>query len=192
MDGSCSNEKKIEEHKKDAWRRLYEENRERILALAFRFTRNLQDAEDILQETFIKAFRSSTFPPSETGANLSSWIYRIALNTSIDFCRKKKRRSETGLGRNQAQGASKETEQLPKVSLNPEERLMQSELSKLLDDYINRLPWRQRSIFILKYYEQLKIKEIAKLLGCSEGSVKRSLFRSVQNLRKGLHFLMTE
>lgn len=192
MDESSFDERRAEEGQKDVWRRLYEENKEKILTMAFRFTRNLQDAEDILQESFIKAFSSLPSSKAEVNASASSWIYRVALNTAIDFYRRKRRRPEIGLGQNSTTCGLPEKGQIAVVKANPENLAMQSEIGRLIDEHVKRLPWRQRAVFILKYYEHLKIREIARLLGCSEGSVKRSLFRSVQNLRKNLSFLTTE
>lgn len=78
----------------EAFRLLFEENKKRILALAYQFTRNVQDAEDILQDSFIKAYRSLPFFRLQEGTNFSSWLYRIALHVAIDFSRKRKRRRE--------------------------------------------------------------------------------------------------
>lgn len=190
----CSDKRRAKEEEKEVFHRLYEENKERILALAFNFTQNQQDAEDILQESFVKAFRffSSRRPKGNSNSNLSFWIYRIAVNTAIDFCRRRKRRAELRFDQNQRLPGGRDLIQILDDNHNPENVIHESELGSLIDIYINRLPWRQRSVFILKYYEQLKIKEIAQLLGCSEGSVKRNLFRSVQNLRRNLSLLTKE
>lgn len=90
MGKSCPEEKRAEEEQRQALRQLDEENKERILAIAFHFIPNLQEAEDILQESYVKAFRFFSSGQAEgnspSSSNLSSWIYRIAFNTPIDFC----------------------------------------------------------------------------------------------------------
>lgn len=95
-----SEENLIEEARRgnfETWRLLYEANKEKIFALAYHLTGNAADAEDILQETFIKAFhRLASFQTRGT-TTFSSWIYRIAVNTAIDFCRQKKRREKNEL-----------------------------------------------------------------------------------------------
>ena len=78
----------------EAWRLLYEANKEKIFALAYHLTNNVADAEDILQETFIKAFHHLPSFQTRGKTTFSSWIYRIAVNTTIDFCRQKKRREK--------------------------------------------------------------------------------------------------
>jgi|YelNatPaOPRAMG01_1025707.scaffolds.fasta_scaffold00370_6 RNA polymerase sigma-70 factor (ECF subfamily) len=185
-----SEEKLIEEARRgnlEAWRLLYEANKEKIFALAYHLTCNVADAEDILQETFIKAFHRLPSFQTRSKTTFSSWIYRIAVNTAIDFCRQKKRREKMN---------SLYRKNFPSEFFwdnpEPDRDFALRELAEKIEYFINLLPLRQRITFVLKHYEQLTIKEIASLLGCTEGSIKQNLFRSLQFLRKNLKSLLSE
>ncbi|MFC2166293.1 RNA polymerase sigma factor [Acidobacteriota bacterium] len=75
----------------DAFKFLFEENKRRIIGLAYQYTKNIEDAEDILQDTFIKAYNSLQRFDIQDHTNFTSWLYRIGINCSIDHLRKSKR-----------------------------------------------------------------------------------------------------
>ncbi len=166
---------------------LYSMNREMIFRLAFQYVGNRADAEDLLHESFIKAFSAiDSFNPHQGGA-FSSWVYRICVNTSLNFLKRKK--LEQNIAENR-----KNT--LPEQDLitayTPEKNTMDKEIRARLGIALESLSPKQRMIFTLKHFQGLKIKEIANIMKCSEGSVKRQLFRAVNGLRTNLQALGPE
>ena len=79
----------------EALRLLFEDNRQKIFSLAFQYVKNVEDAEDILQETFIKAYRFINKFNPQNGMRFSPWLYRIGINCSIDHLRRNKKRKDT-------------------------------------------------------------------------------------------------
>jgi RNA polymerase sigma-70 factor (ECF subfamily) len=159
---------------------LFVTNREKIFSLAFQYVGNRQDAEDLLQEIFFRAFGAlGTFDPHK-GAAFSTWLYRIGINTCINFLRKRKLESKM---RQSGEHLSRPTDCLPS---DPEQRMLAEEIGLGLERGLNELSPRQRMIVVLKHYQGLKVKEIAGMMKCSEGSVKKQLFRAVRGLKKKL------
>ena len=173
----------------EALRLLFEDNRQKIFSLAYQYVKNVEDAEDILQETFIKAYRSLDKFQSQNSARFSPWLYRIGINCSIDFLRRNKNRrlkhSDPDDLDNLSSGSGG-------PSSEPENTRDRKEIREKIDQTLNRLSGRQKMIFILKHYQELTTAEIAEYLNCSEGSVKRQLFRAVQSVKQHLRSLIME
>ncbi len=171
----------------DAFRRLFEENNRRIFFLALDLTGNIHDAEDLTQEVFISAF--SSLEKFRGESRFSSWLYRITINLWINRRRKK------SLEIFNRKINSSELERMQKTdnsSLDPE-RCAESALVELnIKKALERLSAKERSIFVLKHYHDLKLKEISEILGISLGTVKSTLFRAMRRLRKELDFYRSE
>lgn len=167
-----------------AFRELVETYKKRIYGLAFEITRNRSDAEDVSQEVFMKVCRSiGTF---QRDARLSSWLYRIAVNAAIDHARKKPffppEVRETPAGA--ALGLS---DQDPiSISAGPEQEAEARLLRARIERALERVSEREKNVFLLRHYHDLKLKEIAEVLSISEGSVKSYLFRVIKKLQKEL------
>lgn len=159
---------------------LFEQNRKRIFALAYQYTKNREDAEDILQETFIKTYNYLDKYKLENDSQFSSWIYRIGINCSIDYLRKKKNKKED------FSDWDTREKTIGSDHANPEHTVGLEQLREKITKLVEGLSPRQRMVFILKHYQQLSIKEIAECLDCSEGSVKKQLFRAVSAIRSPL------
>lgn len=171
----------------EAFRRLFEDNKHKVFSIAYQYTKNKEDAEDILQETFIKAYHSLDRFKAGKDTNFSSWLYRIGINTSIDHLRKNKMKKNNFI----------DSDQLPSISSNdgysnPEEETRLKEIRGQLDLTLHRLPAGQRMVFILRHYQQFSVKEIADHMKCSEGSVKKQLFRAFQMIKKQFQCLFPE
>lgn len=164
----------------EAFRMLFEENRKRIFALAYQYTKNKEDAEDILQETFIKTYNYLEKYKVENESSFSSWIYRIGINCSIDYLRRKKHKKED------YSDWDKWEKTIPSEQSNPEHTVGENQLREKISSLVEGLSPRQRMVFILKHYQQYSIKEIAEYLDCSEGSVKKQLFRAVSAIKNPL------
>jgi RNA polymerase sigma-70 factor (ECF subfamily) len=172
---------------REAVRLLFEENRQKIFSLAYQYVKNVEDAEDILQETFIKAYRSLHRFNPQNNMRFSPWLYRIGINCSIDYLRRNKGRKMHNSGSDDLDNVSSDT-----LSYDPEQTISRKEIREKIDYTLNRLSGRQKMIFILKHYQELTCAEIADYLDCSEGSVKRQLFRAVSVVKKSLKGLIME
>ncbi len=165
---------------------LFEQNRKRIFALAYQYTKNKEDAEDILQETFIKTYTYLDRYKVANNSSFSSWIYRIGINCSIDYLRRKKNKKED------FSDWDKWEKTVPSSNPDPEHATGIEQLRKMISHIVEELSPRQRMVFILKHYQQFSIKEIAEYLDCSEGSVKKQLFRAVSAIKKPLKKFLWE
>lgn len=170
-----------QEGQTEAFRQIFEENKRKIYAVAYNYLRNPEDAEDILQETFTKAYHSLSSFNSGKGINFSGWLYRIGVNCCLDVIRRKKTRK------------NKETEWLENRSVNqnnpdfdPEKKGQIKAIREKVNRLLDKLPPSQRMIFILRHYQGLTIREIAEDLNISEGSVKKSLFRAFEKIKKDM------
>jgi len=164
-----------------AMHELYERNRSRIYSLAYRYAGNVADAEDILQDTFIKAFSSLKKCQLNENSYFATWLYRIAINCSLDHFRRLRRHgSDVELSEKLSAAVGNEGD------ATPESEYVRNESAQLVRRGLERLTRRKRMVVVLRHYQQLKIGEIAATMGCSQGSVKKQLFRALAQLKKEL------
>jgi RNA polymerase sigma-70 factor, ECF subfamily len=157
-----------------AFRVLVERHSRSVFHLAYRMTGNEQDAEDMVQETFLRAFRQ--LHRFDGRASFGTWLYRIATNCSLDLIRARRTHGEQQPG--------------PDATASPDpspERVTRSkQVAKMLDHALEQLTEAERTAFLLRHYEGCNIEEIAKVLGVRSGAAKHSVFRAVQKLRGAL------
>lgn len=156
-----------------------------IYRLALKMLQNSQDAEDILQETFIKAYKA--LPKFDGRSKISTWLYRIATNEALMFLRRK--RPDT-ISMEVPQEDEDEEFVRPIEIVDwcclPEGELMSDEARKYLDQSVDELPERLRMTFILRDIEGLSTKETAEILEIRETAVKTRLHRARLQLRENL------
>jgi RNA polymerase sigma-70 factor, ECF subfamily len=165
-----------------AFRVLVERHGRSVFRLAFRMTGNESDAEDIVQETFLRAYKQ--LDKFDWRASFSTWLYRIAANCSLDLIRSRKRRQEQ-----QTSVAGEEQEpvlSLPSGDPAPDRLAFSGEVQQLLGPALDQLSPMERSAFVLRHYEGMCMEEIGKALGVQAGAAKHSVFRAVQKLRRAL------
>ncbi len=150
----------------------------KVYNTVYRFFNNSEDAMDITQEIFIKVFTS--LRGFKENSSFSTWLYRIAVNTCIDFLRKKK--DET-LPINDEMVAGNDTTHSSFTQL-PEEFVEKQELKQALMKAINSLPEEQRICVILRDIQGFSYTEISEILMCSLGTVKSRLSRGRRALRQ--------
>ena len=154
----------------------------RVFRLAFRMTGNEQDAEDVVQESFLRAFRQ--LAKFDERASFGTWLYRIATNCSLDLVRSKRRRSE------QAAIIDPDREDpvqaLPSADPTPDRIALSSEVRGRVADAMNELSATERTAFVLRHFEGMSIEELSRVLECQPGAAKHSVFRAVQKLRRAL------
>jgi RNA polymerase sigma-70 factor, ECF subfamily len=148
----------------------YEAN---VFRTAIGFLHNKQDAEDITQEVFIKVYQSlSSFNGK---AAFSTWLYRITVNTSLNYLRKKKRRGFwIGLSN---------LLQIPSKDKQPEAIITERSEKGIIQQAIENLPEKQRLAFVLSRYEELTQRQVAEIMHTSEGAVEQLILRAKNNLK---------
>ena len=171
-------------HKKPVIQFLVNKYHKQVIKTAFHFVHDMDDAEDIAQDVCVEILESlSQF---KKNASLSTWIYRVTVNKSLNFVRKNKRKQlvnqfETFFHRADGNASSMISE--PSVNDNSYE---DKERKQILDNAINSLPENQKTAFILSKYEELSYKEITEIMNLSLASVESLLQRAKQNLQKKL------
>ncbi len=155
-----------------------------IYRLALKMLSDVNDAEDVLQETFIKAYRA--LPSFEGRSSLSTWLYRIATNEALMMLRKRK--PQQALLESDIQGDDDEIGEIQIVDwcCMPEHELMSSESRKFLDEAMDKLSVTLKVVFLLRDVQGLSIKETAAVLDVSEAVVKTRLLRARLQLRDEL------
>jgi RNA polymerase sigma-70 factor (ECF subfamily) len=162
----------------------------RVYRLAFGITRSQSDAEEVVQDVFLQMVLKGT--GFEGRAALSSWVYRVTTNLSLNKCRGKRRELETSiedyLPTYKADGHRQGERSLlvRDWSNTPEQELLSGEARRILNDAIDRLPEHYRAVLILKDVEELSSDEVAEVVGDSVGAVKTRLHRARMALREQL------
>jgi len=147
-----------------------------VMSLAMKLLQQEQDAEDLYQEVFMKVFMNIRNFRFES--DFFTWLYRITVNTAFNFKKRMKKhyRLETDLDHGED-----EINWIPDTDTPKRENSF--EVQSAVMTAVHRLPQKQRTVFILKHLENLKIKDIAVLLDCGEGTIKKYLFRAMEKLR---------
>jgi RNA polymerase sigma-70 factor (ECF subfamily) len=166
----------------DAFRALVERHSRSIFRLAYRMTGNEHDAEDVVQETFLRAYRRLN--RFESRSDFGTWLYRIAINCALDLTR----------GRRKHQEHHDSTQQEESVELRtlaakdpPQDRLVFGvEVQQKVASALAEMSCNERAAFVLRHYQELSIQEVARALGLRTSATKHSIFRAVRKLRRQL------
>ena len=169
----------------EAFRTLVERHSRSVFRLAFRMTGNEQDAEDVVQESMLRAYKQlSKF---DERASFGTWLYRIAANCSLDLMRSRNRRSQhQALAPEGDQEMENPVMTVPSPDPSPERMALSGEVRERLTAAMGDLSATERSAFILRHFEGMCIEDVSRVLGCQPGSAKHSVFRAVQKLRRAL------
>ncbi len=176
--------KDLQKGSESAFRQLVETYKNKVINTCFGFVYNYADAEDVAQDVFVEIYESIN--KFNEDSQLSTWIYRISVNKSLDFIRKIKRKKRWSELTRINLDNKDETDNWFKNSETPHYTLEQKERIQILNSAINTLPKNQRSAFTLHKYEDLSYKEIAKVLNTSVSSVESLMHRAKKNLQKRL------
>ena len=162
---------------------LVERYQDRMFSLVRHFTRSTAEVEDIVQETFLKAFRRlETF---QRQASFSTWLYRIAVNTSLDFLKRRGRSPVQSVEDPELLVAAPGAARSPGV-VAPDARLEQEEIARITHRVLEELPEIFRTVLVLRELEDMAYQEMADLLGISIGTVESRLFRARARFREKL------
>lgn len=164
----------------DAFRVLVEQHSRSVFRLAYRMTGNEQDAEDVVQESFLRAYRQ--LGRFESRANFGTWIYRIAANCSVDVMRARQARHD----RPTAEGLDAAAEMPSPGEPGPERLAESAEIDRRVQAALVALSPLERAAFTLRHCEGRSIAEICRILGLRGSAAKHSVFRAVRKLRAAL------
>ena len=175
---------------KKAFAQLVKANSEAIYRLALRMLNDPQDAEDILQETFIKAFHY--LPNFEGRSKLSTWLYRIAVNESLMHIRKKKPQVTSIDEENETDQGDLVPKQIIDWCCLPEDSLLTSETQEYISKAVQDLSPANRAAFLLRDISGLSTREAAQALEISESALKTRLLRARLEMRELLTSYFSE
>ena len=167
----------------EAFRLLVERHSHALFRLACRMTGNEHDAEDVVQEALLKAYRS--LDRFEDRSQVGSWLYRIAANCAFDLLRSRQRRGEQaalGADDEDADGAMG----VPSAAPDPERLALSEEVRRRVGSALARMSVRERSAFVLRHFEGFSIDEIGQALDMDASATKQSVFRAVRKVRQVL------
>lgn len=170
---------------RQAFARLVDETSGHIYRVAVQILGDDQDAEDVLQETYLKAFRA--LPDFEGRSSLTTWLYRIAVNEALMLVRKRKPEA-ISVEEPTPFDAEAESEEMEIVDFCclPEGEMLSSETRRFMDQAVKKLPQNLRVVFVMRDMEGYTIQETAETLGLSENNVKVRLLRARLRLRQEL------
>ncbi|MDD5747750.1 MAG: sigma-70 family RNA polymerase sigma factor [Actinomycetota bacterium] len=155
----------------EAFSLLFEQYKDRIYSLCLRMTGNREDAGDMCQETFIKAFKS--IEKFRSHSSFSTWIYRIAINHTKDFIRSKARKRGSPV-----HALSESRLLIDEANISPQEHALKTERVKIVQQALLELPENMRTPLILFEIENLEYREISRILRLPVGTVKSRIFRA--------------
>jgi RNA polymerase sigma-70 factor (ECF subfamily) len=167
-----------------AFEALVQMHDHQVLKLAQQMLNNLEDAQDVYQEIFIRVFRN--LPSFRFESEFSTWLYRIVINQCINYRQWRNRRRFISFD------VHNDGEEMPPVhqpedkNPDPEKQVLNHELSREIALAMESLSDRQRAVFVLRHFHGQKLQDIAKSLGCAEGTVKNYLFRATQHMQEKL------
>lgn len=165
----------------ESFEQVVEQYHKMVFRTALGFLHQREDAEDLTQEVFIRAYRS--WERFRGDSEVSTWLYRITVNLSLSYINTKSRRSLIQIGEDffhNLLGRGSD-------DLNPHQQLERSEQDRRIASAIDSLPDKQRTAFVLSRIDELPQREVAAIMNTTEGSVEQLLIRARANLQKKLN-----
>ena len=166
-----------------AFRTLVDRHGRMVFNLAYRITTDRHAAEDVVQETFLRAYRA--LHRFDGRASFATWVHRIAMNASLDTLRQSRHRREVAL-----EPAGEGHDLAPASDPNPERLAVSADLRRALHQAMTGLTETERTAFVLRHYEGRSTAEIGERRGLPSSASRQAVFRAVRKLRQALaHFL---
>lgn len=152
-----------------------------VLRIALKYTNDTDDAKDVYQEVFIKVFNGLKNFKFES--SFSTWLFRVTSNVCLTYTEKNKKKKFVSINADE----ENEVYYLKDIDENsPDNKSLSGELGNKINKALGKLSPNQKMSFLLKHYEGYKIKEIAAVMNCTEGTIKKYLFEAVRKLRTQL------
>lgn len=165
-----------------SFQELVERYKKKVYYIAYDMVGDHFDAEDISQEVFIKVFRF--IKKFRKDAKLSSWLYQVTINTCIDAHRKKSSKPHVSMESSQIESIQQTSSHRESNLSEPERKAVSSMLQRRIQQMLHKISPRERSVFVMRYYNDLKIGEIAEILNVSTNTIKSLLLRAKKKLKK--------
>lgn len=173
-----------------AFEQLVQKYDKKVFSIASQYVQSSEDAKDIYQEVFVRVYRG--LPKFELRSEFSTWLYRITTNVCLTHRARSRKHNHASL--DERHDDDERHGRPLKESVRDEEatdqRLIDSEISSKVKQALKSISAKQRMVFTLRHYEGYKLKEIAAIMKCSEGTVKRYLFTATERIRSQLKELM--
>jgi len=164
---------------------LVERYQERIFALSRHYTKSAVEVEDIAQDTFLKAFRR--LDSFQRQSSFSTWLYRIAVNTALDFLKRSGRSPVQAVEDPELSAAPVRAQAGSGVTItSPDVNLRREELARITQEVLAELPEIFRTVLVLREFEEMSYQEMAEVLGISIGTVESRLFRARARFKEAL------
>jgi len=170
------------QHKKEAFRLLYEQYHMMVFHIAYQYLQNQEDAEEITQDVFVQVHQS--MEKFEGKSSIKTWIYRISINKSLDFIKYKNSKKRWFIFGTKSQN-NQETLSVESID-HFDLQLENEEKSALLYTQINALPTNQKTAFILSKHKELSHREIAEIMDLSVSAIESLVFRAKKTLQQKL------
>ncbi|MCR4397054.1 MAG: sigma-70 family RNA polymerase sigma factor [Candidatus Saccharicenans sp.] len=164
---------RVKQGDREAFMKLVACYQQKVFVLAYSLVRNREDALDLVQEVFLRLYEK--IHSYRAGENFQAWLMKIARNLSLDFLRRMKSRKKESLD-------NLDLDRADLASAEADPSCFQS--GEMIQKAVGALPEKQRLVFILHHFDDLKYGEIARRLGIAQGTVKSLHFKAIQNLRK--------
>ena len=157
-----------------------------VLSIAMKYAFNEDDAKDLYQEVFIRVYRG--LKNFRFQSEFSTWLFRITTNVCLTYKTRSKEHLKVSIESDfdNEENEFSTTKELVYDGSSPEEISSGADLGEIVNSAVESLSPKQKMTFILKHYEGYKIREIAEMMNCKEGTVKKYLFDATKNLRKKL------
>jgi RNA polymerase sigma-70 factor (ECF subfamily) len=157
-----------------------------VLSIAMKYAFNEDDAKDLYQEVFIRVYRG--LKNFRFQSEFSTWLFRITTNVCLTYKTRSKEHLKVSIESDfdNEENEFSTTKELVYDGSSPEEISSGADLGEIVNSAVESLSPKQKMTFILKHYEGYKIREIAEMMNCKEGTVKKYLFDAIKNLRKKL------
>jgi RNA polymerase sigma-70 factor (ECF subfamily) len=154
-----------------------------VLSIAMKFTRDIDQAKDVYQEVFLKVFKS--LESFAFRSQFSTWLYRVATNVSLSHVSSEQRRREFSIDEDSKGQVSEKLVSKP----DSDRKAFSREIGSRVQSALDSLSSQQRAVFVLRHYEGHRLREIASILKCAEGTVKKHLFTATVRMREQLREL---
>lgn len=172
----------------EAFRILVERHSRALYGLAHRMTGNAHDAEDVVQESLMKAYRQLDRFESRSG--FSTWVHRIGVNCALDHLRNRKTRDQ--ILQDGGEGADDMVASLPASGPSPDQHLADAQIRHHVEGALDTLSDTERSAFVMRHFQEMPLSAIGQALGINENAVKNTIFRAVQKVRRALQPIVSD
>jgi len=163
-----------------------------VLGIAYSYINNNEDAKDIYQEVFLRVFKG--IKKFEFRSEFSTWLYRVTANVCLTYRSQKKKYAVASLDEEiySEEGDTQTLSDIIEGDIRTDERAISSEISGHIEKGLENLSPQQKLVFTLKHYKGYKIREIASMMNCTEGTIKNYLFTGTQRMREHLQGILNK